>query len=229
MRRLLSIALIALGAALLLGIAGSAEVTPTLNQGQDRLSNPPVANETAAAGKAVELAPPAPETDFLASLEAKEQKTPQQKPVPAYRIALGMIAKLAIVIVLVYLTILGLKKFTNLKSPVAKSGQHIRVLENSMLAANRSLHVVEVGSRKIVIGSTPSQVSMITELPEEEQDQTPVADSGFKNQLAAFISGRKPAEAQLETAATVAELLRESNEYLQDKVREVGTIRGKAR
>jgi flagellar biosynthetic protein FliO len=171
---------------------------------------------------------PVPETDFLASLEASEKKDPQEKPVPVYKTAFGLIFKLALVLGLVYLTVLGLKKFTTLKTPAARPGQHIRVLENSMLAANRSLHIVEIGSRKIVIGSTPNQVSMIAELPEESREDAQAEESGFRNHLVSFLNGKK-APVERETARTVAQMLRESNDYLQDKVRDVGTIRGKVR
>jgi len=219
MRRLLSVALIALGLTIVFGASAQCA-----GRSEGRLATTTLRSATPGAGTAASV----PETDFLASLEASEKKAPEQKPVPVYKTAFGLIFKLALVLGLMYLTILGLKKFTNLKTPAARPGQHIRVLENSMLAANRSLHIVEIGSRKIVLGSTPNQVSMIAELPEESQQDKPAEEFGFKNHLVSLLNGKKP-PVERETARTVAQMLRESNEYLQDKVRDVGTIRGKVR
>ena len=169
----------------------------------------------------------AEETDFLASLNADDEKQNDQKEdAPLYVTALRFILSLALVLGLVYVTILGLKKFTGMRGLGALGvGQHrIKVLENSSLGANRSLHLVEVGSKKLLIASTPNQISLITEFAADEISDTNSGQSGggFKDQLSTFM-GNKPDTTQ--TAKSVAEMLRESSSFLQDKVREVGSFR----
>ena len=168
----------------------------------------------------------AEETDFLASLNADEEKYDKKKDAPLYVTALRFILSLALVLGLVYVTILGLKKFTGMRGLGALGvGQHkIKVLENSSLGANRSLHLIEVGSKKLLLASTPNQVSLITEFAADEISDTDSGQpgGGFKDHLATFM-GNKPDTTQ--TAKSVAEMLRESSSFLQDKVREVGSFR----
>lgn len=165
--------------------------------------------------------------DYLASLGLSDEKSPApvEKEPPAYVTVLGFLLKLGLVLGLCYATILGLKKFTNMRaSGSGPARSRIRVLEHSSLGANRALHVVEIGSKKLLVASTPNQVNLLTELdPADMPDPEPGQQIlGFKDQLSMFL-GHKPDST--DSAKNVAQMLRDSNSYMQDKVREVGGLR----
>ena len=174
------------------------------------------------------------EQDFLAQLEAKDNTSPSESTEqPVYITALSFIFKLALVLALAYGTVYGLKKFTSVQNKIGSSGKRIRVVENSPLGANRSLHIVEIGSKQLLVASTPNSVSLLIEL--DIQHDTPDAGtpapapsgpSGFKEQLSMFL-GQKPDSTQ--SAQTVAGMLRESTAFLQDKVRDIARVRGTIR
>lgn len=164
------------------------------------------------------------DTGFLGSL--RDDKEPEQKDESVFVTALGFIARLALVLMLAYCTIWGLKRFTGLRSAVGIGRQRIRVVENANLAANRSLHLVEIGSKNYLVASTPNQVSLIAEI---EKEDLPEADStnqqdGFGQQLASFLGQKQDTTW---AATSVGDMLRQSTGFLQDKVREVGGLRRK--
>lgn len=163
--------------------------------------------------------------DFLASLEQAEKAPAEEKEAPVYVTALSFIFKLALVLVLAYGTVYALKRFTNFKSAVGAAHGNIRVLEHSQLGANKTLHLVAVGGKRLLVASTASQVNLVAELDPEDVQEIEAnlpTNPGFKDQLSLFL-GNKPDTN--ESAKTVAQMLRESSSYLQNKVREVGFIR----
>jgi len=167
---------------------------------------------------------PSGEKDFLASLDSSDGKEAEAKESPVYVTALRFIFSLGLVLVLAYATILGLRKFAGLKSSLAPGRQRIRVLENSSLGPNRTLHLVEVGKRKLVIASTPNQVNLITEVSADDLPESVVGEppAGFRDQLAMFLGARADTT---KTVGGLAEMLRESTAFLQAKVRQVGGLR----
>ena len=197
------------------------------------------------------------EKDFLASLESTgkpalrpfdgpgAQDEPAREP-STYVTLLRFSLSLALVLGLAYATILGLKRFTGLRTVTGRGQTRIRVIENTPLGASRALHLVEVGKRRFVVGSTASQVNLITEVePDELPDTgTPQPAAGFKEQLAGFL-GTKPDPStssglRMDAAAGpstlrqargsgVARMLRDSTAYLHDMIGRVGALRGRLR
>lgn len=192
--------------------------------------NPCVAADEAVKASAVveTIAPAEPageEMDFLASLQAAEEKRPRQTEESSTPMTvLRFFFSLALVLGLCYVTMLGLKKFSNVKSAVGISRGRIRVVENSTLGANRTLHLVEIGSKRLLVASTPNQVNLLAELEIDDvpepapQERSP----GFKEQLAMFLGNKTDTT---KSAMTVAQMLRDSSSYMQGRVREVGSFR----
>lgn len=169
---------------------------------------------------------PASEPDFLASLEAADQHKPKQdtreQSMPLT--VIGFVFKLALVVGLCYASILGLKKFSNMKPNLGTAKGRIKVVENSTLGANRSLHIVQIGSKRLLVASTPNQVSLLTEL-EADETPDPAPDEpvqGFREQLAQFL-GKKLDTTQ--SAKTVGEMMRDSSSHIQNRVMQVGSLR----
>ncbi len=168
------------------------------------------------------------EEEFFASLGTRPDtaKGTEKNEEPVYVTALSFIFRLALVLALAYGTIFALKRFTNIRGGTIAGQRNIRVVENSMLAANRALHLVEVGNRKYLVASTPGQISLIAELSEEDLPEVKAEDApaGFKEQFAMFLSGKVDTSG---TAKSVAQMLRESTAFFHNKVVDVARMRGK--
>ena len=158
--------------------------------------------------------------DFLASLESEQAGGEDVKEPPVYLTALGFTLKLALVLGLCYVTILGLKRFSSLRGPVGAGQRHIRVIDNLSLGANRGLHLVAVGSRRLLVGSTANQVNVLTELGAEEipEEEVSAPAAGFKDQLAGFLAARPDASG---TERKIVEMLRDSSAFMQNKAAQI--------
>lgn len=175
------------------------------------------------------------EQNFLAALNSSQQwesGTMSDQPEktnepPVYVVAASFILKLGLVLVLAYVTILGLKRFSLLRgSSLLCGNQHIKVIENSPLGASKMLHLVEIGPKRLLLASTQSQVSLLAELRPEDLPEisAPAGVGGFKDQLAMFLGATFGTDA---TESNIAQMLRESAVCLQDKIKDVGKLRRK--
>jgi flagellar biosynthetic protein FliO len=85
-------------------------------------------------------------------------------------VGVGMIAdlvlKLALVLVAAYASVWALKKFTQRRGRLLPARGSVRILETTSLAPNRGLHLVSVGSRVFMIGSTPESINLLGEVSE---------------------------------------------------------------
>lgn len=158
--------------------------------------------------------------DFLASLDSEQAGVEDVKEPPVYLTALGFTVKLVLVLGLCYVTILGLKRFSNLRGPIGAGQRHIRMIDNLSLGANRGLHLVAVGSRRLLVASTSSQINVLTELGADEvpEEEAPAPVAGFKDQLAAFLGARTDASA---TEKKIVEVLRDSSAFIQNKAAQI--------
>jgi len=163
--------------------------------------------------------------DFLASLNYEEDAAEKDPEQPLYVTALSFLFKLALVLALAYVSILGLKKWSGMKGGLpARGGAGIKVVESAALGSNRSLHLVAVGSRRLLVGSTQAQVNLIAEVDPNEFPEPAVAEPGatFGDHLSRFLGTRTDASG---AETNVSDALRESTAFLRDKVREVGGLR----
>lgn len=168
--------------------------------------------------------------EFMASLTQDSRESDKEESKPLYLTVLGFVFRLAIVIGLLYVTLLGVKKFSVKTGAPILGNRGIRVVENTTLGANRTIHLVEVGSKRLLVASTPNQINLIAELEKEDivdprPESTPPS-GGFKDQLNAFL-GVNPDSGV--TGRTVAQLLRESSTHIQDRVGDIGLLRRKFR
>jgi len=172
------------------------------------------------------------EKDFLASLDSADKPDAQTEEAPVYVTLARFGLSLALVLGLAYVTILGLKRFTGLKAPFGAGQGRMRVVENLSLGAGRVLHLVEIGSRRLVVASTPSSVTMVTEIAADEladaSSPGPPAEppTGFKDQLAMFLGGKSRSD---ESAGNVARILRDSTAFVQGSIGRLGSLRRRLR
>ena len=147
------------------------------------------------------------------------------------RVALSLV----FVVALAYVSLLALKHFTSGKISVKSPRRNIRVLETSGLGTNRALHVVEVGGRRLLVGSTSSQINLITELEagegeEFEEEVAPPAD--FAGVLQRLVLRQNPVEAtnvdRANAAGKLGGILRDGATFLQRKSNAARSLREKA-
>jgi flagellar biosynthetic protein FliO len=202
-----------------------------------------------------------PHKDLIASMEdaAARRSLPPElssgseadaKDEPVYVTLLSFIFKLAVVVALAYGTIYALKRF-NVSTFKRSNVAGIRVVENTSLGANRSLHVVEIGGRRLLVASTPNQVNLLTELeidsgsheslvishqpeagsveasaPSRTNNCQLTTKNSFRDQLSTFM-GAKPDTG--DAASNVAQLIRGSSTFIQEKIVQLGRLRRKMR
>lgn len=116
--------------------------------------------------------PPSGETNqFLPEYQpnvipALDEEAASSAPEPAWLGLVDVVAKLALVLGLMYLVLVGLRWLQRgRRQSGAGGGTTIRLLETVGLAPNRALHLINVGEKTLLIGATDYQVCLLTELP----------------------------------------------------------------
>lgn len=97
-----------------------------------------------------------PDNPELASAQADNR--------PFWQVALDMSVKLLLVIALIYGMLIGMKWLQKVKNPAASGTATIQVLETVGLSPGRSLHLVVVGEKTLLLGSTEQNINALTEL-----------------------------------------------------------------
>jgi flagellar biosynthetic protein FliO len=185
-------------------------------------------------GKPVPQKPSAFSYQFPADSGELTADSTKSKDAPVLVTVGSFIFKLAVVLGLAYASIYALKRFSGLRNAIGGSRRHIKVVENASLGTNRSLHLIEVGAKRLLVASTPSQISLLTELGAEEVDSEQLTvDSGeagspqpvgFAGQLASFM-GSPPKTG--EASGNIAQMVRGSSTFLQEKIMQLGRLRRK--
>ena len=80
--------------------------------------------------------------------------------------ALDFALKLVLVLILAYLCMLALKRFSQRRAAGSAKGGALRVMDTIGLAPNRQLHIVALGDKAYLLGSTPESISLIADVSE---------------------------------------------------------------
>lgn len=116
-------------------------------------------------------AQPAPaasdEGSFLPEYDpaARWDTEPGAQEETGWGMAVGLFAKLGVVLAAIYATAWGAKRFRQWTQPALTDGQTIRVLETAYLAPQRALHLIEVRGHSFLIGASDQNMALITALP----------------------------------------------------------------
>lgn len=138
---------------------------------------------------------------------------------------LRVILSLAFVVAIACLSLLALKHFTSGKNVGKSPRRTIRVLETAGLGTNRALHVVQIGGRRMLIGSTSGQINLISEMDASEiQEVEAEQPADFASFLHRFCSTDERAN----TASTLGGILRDGASFLAKKTSAVRSLRKKA-
>jgi flagellar biogenesis protein FliO len=95
---------------------------------------------------------------------------------PWWALTLDLVVKLGLVVGLIYLTMWALRHFV--LGPQARArlagvaGGKLTLLDTTALAPNRTVYLVEVADRVLVLGATPTTLATLAEIREPEAVQT---------------------------------------------------------
>ena len=105
------------------------------------------------------------DTDVLTDATAVETTSFSDSPVWSI---LKMVSALVVVIVCIYLSVALLKKAMGKKLSANKTSNSLEVLETTYLAPRKSLSLVRVAEKSVLLGVTDNNISVLTELDAEE-------------------------------------------------------------
>ena len=153
-------------------------------------------------------------------LRAYEDTTEGAQPATdGWAVAADMAIKLALVVGLIYLTGWGLRALLGrARLPLTCTGS-IGVLESANLAPNKSLYLVEVGSKVLLLGGTQTQLAVLTEFADPAVVRSLRGEKGFSQHLEAETSRLENQEAAPAEPATA-----EGQDLIRDCVRELRQI-----
>ncbi|MBI5756177.1 MAG: flagellar biosynthetic protein FliO [Nitrospirae bacterium] len=80
-----------------------------------------------------------------------------------------MVLALGIVLSLLFAAVFLFKKFFGGKIGLAGKGQQIRVITSTYLGPKKSIAVVDVAGERIVVGVTPTHITMLTRLRNDDE------------------------------------------------------------
>lgn len=168
-------------------------------------------------GKAIVPKPVATAKPFLA--DYKEPKKDDSE-LSLGRVIVDLIWKLALVLGIAYLSIYALRGIMGRQSTIAGPKGRLKVLESAALGPNRAVHLVRVGNKILVLGSTPDQITAIGEV--DELEAVPAAAPGaqaFAGHLAEAVAGEK--------GGALPEQFHGGIRHIWDRVQEIRGLRGK--
>lgn len=149
----------------------------------------------------------------------------------------GMVLKLAFVIGLIYLVVLVLKRYYRRGRTAASTRKPVSVLSSTNLAPNRTVYVLEVARKVLVVGATTGQLSLLTEVTDPEaieevrllSAESPGADQ-FGSLLSAFGRRLGDQDGELPSSPIVTSLqakVREGRDFVHSKVAQVKQSRAR--
>jgi flagellar biosynthetic protein FliO len=105
---------------------------------------------------------------------------------PDWQVGLNLVVQLSMVLGLIYLTAWGLKKLRQ-RTTSMRGNHSVQLMETVALSPHRTLHVVAVGGRVLVLGATDHQINLITEMdalePEEATAKSVTAATVVTNEF----------------------------------------------
>ncbi|GEM_PF-6067421 len=147
-------------------------------------------------------------------LDAEKAKQSGKNQTGAVGTVLWTILKLAVVLVLAYLTILALKWFSTRHEVLPSSHKQFRIVDTLRFNSTSSLHLVEIKGKTLLLGCTAGQVSVLREFEEGELPGD-ASESGGK--FAEYLAKYSDMSAKHGPSGRIAGMLRDCSSYLRDR------------
>lgn len=214
-----SVAAIAIVAGLLL-VSGMSKASPA----------PPAAPPTAAS--AVENSKSQPDQFSVRDYSEFNQVTGVDLPSSDwFGLIGGMVLKLALVVGLIYVAFLVLRRYFTRGKTVVQGKKPVSLLSSLNLSPSRTVYLLEVGKKVLVVGATQNQLSLLTEVTDPEtvdEVRSQAAESSAASQFSSFLNVAKrqlgPRECDAGDASTSPTLqgkFDDGFEFMQDRLTQI--------
>ena len=157
---------------------------PTVGQALASQSAHPAAASAAPAGASASVQPAASAAGS-SFLPAYQDPQPASAPNNAGTI-FDLLWKLALVLGLIYATVVGLRWFGNRTRRAVMGDSSINVLEKTPLAQNKELYLIDVADRVLLLGATSTSMNLLTEITD------PAAVEELRNRQPAGLPSAEP-------------------------------------
>ncbi len=176
---------------------------------------------------------PASRPDKIALMEEMERNPPPAKTEPGTAVtAFDVILKLAIVVGLAYIVLLGYKKISDKQDASPRLHRNMRVVDVIRLSNTSTIHLVEIEGKKLLIGSSANQVNLLSEfepiteqtLPSEaSEESSEPKTASTEGKFADYLQKYSAEPFKNTPAGRIAGLLRDVTTYLQERRRKLST------
>ncbi len=110
-----------------------------------------------------------------------------------------MISALAVVVICVYVGLYLLKRLTGKRSGAALKNDVLEVLQTTHLGPRKTISLVKVGNRSVLVGVTEQQISTITELDSQETEEILAVEPAAEVKTDAFAGVLKNATSRIKS------------------------------
>ncbi len=167
-----------------------------------------------------------PEADGYLSKYYSTPESPSKKTEPSVAASLlRVVGALVFVVALAVLSLYALKHFSSSKLTRKSPQRSINIIETAGLGPNRALHIVQAGGKFLLVGSTPTQISLVAELNSSDGEET---DPATADDFAGILQSASSAEERAEAASRLSDALRDGAAFLQKKSTATRSMRSKA-
>jgi flagellar biogenesis protein FliO len=181
---------------------------PNVVKPAPNLPSPTVASDAKAGGASAQK-------PFL-----EDYEEPKRTELPLGSVLLDLFTKLIVVLGIGYVSLLALRKWMGKSGTLPPApGRLINVLESTSLGTNRSIHLVQVGPKIILLSSSHEQITVISDIHDPEfaaQLTAPSPPPSFSSTLEHTMSRPRP--------GGVNDQLRGGIHHLLERVQEVRTM-----
>lgn len=143
----------------------------------------------------------------------------------------GMVVKLAFVLALIYVAILGLRRYVYHGRSAVPGRKPVSVLGLQNLSPGRTVYVLEVGRKVLVVGATQTQLSLLTEVSDPEAIEemhalhleNPAADqfSSLLNSARRQFRMQDTVPPDSSSVEPLQQKIQEGHDFMQSKLAEV--------
>lgn len=144
----------------------------------------------------------------------EQQKQSDSKKPGALGTIIFTILKLALVLVLAYLTILALKWFSARHDAIPSNRRQFKMMDTLRFNSTSSLHLVEVKGATLLLGCTAGQVNVLKEF---EEDEPTDGESEPAGKFAEYLAKYSDMSQKHGPSGRIAGLLRDCSGYLRDR------------
>jgi flagellar biogenesis protein FliO len=155
-----------------------------------------------------------PDMMATAARDETQTKSEDRENTTTAGTAVSMILKLAVVVVLAYLTVRGLKWLSERKPNSPRATRDMQVIDTVRLSNSNSVHLIAVKGKTMVIGCSSGQVNLLGEFEGEELPET---TDPTDNRFAEYLAKYSGSSFEKTPAGRVAGMLRDCTAHLRSR------------